>query len=79
MATEHPTDAGSTDCHVALLLAMTDFSLQSALVLLQKVSKTTVIASQCAHWRGNPFPSLRSNVSAHQADNVTLVIDNFPE
>ena len=37
-----------------------------------------VIASQCAHWRGNPYPSLRSNVSAHRVDNVTPVNDHLP-
>ena len=36
-----------------------------------------VIASQCVHWRGNPFPALRSNVSAQRADNVTPINDNF--
>ena len=40
------------------LLAMTYFSLQKALSLLLKISKNTVIANQCAHWCGNPFPSI---------------------
>ena len=44
------------------------FSFAFALILLRKVSKTTVIANQSADWCGNPFPSLRSNVSAQRAD-----------
>ena len=40
-------------------------------------NENSVIASQCAHWRGNPYPSLRSNVSAKRADNVTHVNDNL--
>ena len=56
---------------------MTYFSLEFALILLQNVSKTTVIASQYAYWRGNPFPTMRSIVSAYRADNITPVNDNL--
>ena len=49
-----------------------------ASILLQKVSKTTVIANQSADWCGNPFSSLRSNVSAQRVDNVIPVSDNLP-
>jgi len=31
-----------------------------------------------AQWRGNPYPSLRSNVSPHRVDNVTPVNDHLP-
>ena len=77
MVAEHPSDAGVTDCHSPSGFAMTYFSLEFALILLQNVSKTTVIASQYAYWRGNPFPTMRSIVSAYRADNITPVNDNL--
>ena len=40
-------------------------------------NKKYVIANQCAHWCGNPFPSMRSIVSPRRGDNVTPINDNL--
>ena len=74
---EHPSDAKDTDCHVASLLAMTVvfvlFRSKSGAVSNEKY----VIANQSEDWCGNPFPTLRSNVSAPRADNVTKLNNNL--
>ena len=49
--TEHPSDAGEADCHVASLLAMTSVSFLIASDLLQNVTKTTVIAKPEGLWQ----------------------------
>ena len=35
------------------------------LQILCKCSKNAVIASQCTHWRGNPFPLYRPILQEH--------------
>ena len=81
MAAEHPSDAGDADCHVAVLLgrllAMTVVFVIFPIKSAANRNIKDVIASQCAHWRGNPFPSMRSVVSPLRGDNVTHVNDNF--
>ena len=77
MAAEHPSDAGEADCHVAALLAMTVVFVIFRIKSAASQNIKDVIASQCAHWRGNPFPSMRSIVSPLWGDNVTHVNDNL--
>ena len=79
MAAEHPSDAGEADCHVASLLAMTVAFVIFPIKSAANRNTKAVIASQCAHWRGNPFPPMRSIVSPRRGDNVTRVNDNLPE
>ena len=52
--------AGDADCHVASLLAMT---VGEVLAPAHTSFLLHVIASQCAHWRGNPFSPQRSLAS----------------
>ena len=56
MATEHPMDAGVTDCHVASLLAMTVVFFALRIEFGASKYDKRVIANQSADWCGNPFP-----------------------
>ena len=47
--------------------AMTQFSLHKAVILGAKSKIFSVIASQCSHWRGNPFPGIRKDANACRA------------
>ena len=44
--------------------------------VLCKCSKNAVIASQCAHWRGNPFPSAQTDLRKH-SDTYSLWDTDF--
>ena len=40
-------------------------------------STNRVIASQCSHWRGNPFPCARRALSHRRCDIFSLINYNF--
>ena len=45
---------------------MTQFSLRKASILGAEIKIFPVIASQCSHWRGNPFPGIREDANARK-------------